>query len=175
MTTDRFPAVDPARPYGPRAAVNVPPVPELVRHLTMALSGHAKRLNKGGFAVPREVEELTAFLTYIASMRQEPPFAAETGEPGHYVHVPDPLLVTKAEAAERLGVSVRTIERLAAAGRLPQVHVERSARFRVKDLQFYVDHLEESPDRDSEQTDGVPTQPNSGSANGDHADGTMTT
>jgi excisionase family DNA binding protein len=53
----------------------------------------------------------------------------------------DRLLVTKGEAAEQLGVSVRTLERLVATGRLPQVHVERSARFRVKDLEEYVDGL----------------------------------
>jgi hypothetical protein len=34
------------------------------------------------------------------------------------------LLLTKSEAAEQLGVSVRTIERLISAGRLPLVHVE---------------------------------------------------
>ena len=49
--------------------------------------------------------------------------------------------MTKGEAAERLGVSVRTIERLVATGRLPQVHIERSARFRVRDLEAYVDGL----------------------------------
>ena len=52
--------------------------------------------------------------------------------------------MTKGEAAERLGVSVRTIERLVATGRLPQVHIERSARFRVRDLEAYVDGLTES-------------------------------
>jgi excisionase family DNA binding protein len=58
--------------------------------------------------------------------------------------MPDRLLVTKAEAAERLGVSVRTIERLVATGRLPQVHVERLARFRVSDLEAYVNSLAEN-------------------------------
>jgi excisionase family DNA binding protein len=55
--------------------------------------------------------------------------------------MPDRLLVSKSEAAERLGVSVRTIERLVATGRLRQVHVERLARFRVSDLEAYVDSL----------------------------------
>jgi excisionase family DNA binding protein len=54
------------------------------------------------------------------------------------------LLVTKSEAAERLSVSVRTIERLVSTGRLSQVHVERSARFRVQDLEDYVDSLRET-------------------------------
>jgi excisionase family DNA binding protein len=58
--------------------------------------------------------------------------------------VADRLLVTKGEAAERLSVSVRTIERLVAAGRLPLVHVERAARFRVSDLEAYVHDLSEA-------------------------------
>jgi len=49
--------------------------------------------------------------------------------------------VTKAEAADQLGVSVRTVERLIAAGRLPLVHVEGAARLRVADLEAYVDAL----------------------------------
>ena len=57
--------------------------------------------------------------------------------------VPDRLLITKGEAAERLGVSIRTVERLVAAGRLRQLHVERLARFRVSDLEAYVDSLAE--------------------------------
>ena len=58
--------------------------------------------------------------------------------------MPDRLLLTKGEVAERLSVSVRTIERLVATGRLQQVYVERSARFRVGDLETYVDSLAKS-------------------------------
>ena len=52
------------------------------------------------------------------------------------------LLLTKGEAAEQLGVSVRTIERLISAGRLPLVHVEGAARVRVADLGAYVQGLD---------------------------------
>jgi excisionase family DNA binding protein len=52
------------------------------------------------------------------------------------------LLITKNEAAEQLGVSLRTIERLIAAGRLPLVHVEGAARVRVVDLGAYVQGLD---------------------------------
>lgn len=58
--------------------------------------------------------------------------------------------MTKGEAAERLGVSVRTIERLVATGRLRQVHVERLARFRVRDLEAYVDSLADGDAHDSD-------------------------
>jgi excisionase family DNA binding protein len=52
------------------------------------------------------------------------------------------LLLTKPEAAEQLGVSLRTIERLISAGRLPLVHVEGAARVRVADLEAYVQGLD---------------------------------
>ena len=52
------------------------------------------------------------------------------------------LLITKSEAAEQLGVSLRTVERLIAAGRLPLVHVEGAARVRVADLGAYVQSLD---------------------------------
>jgi excisionase family DNA binding protein len=51
------------------------------------------------------------------------------------------LLLTKSEAAEQLGVSLRTIERLISAGRLPLVHVGAAARVRVADLGAYVQSL----------------------------------
>ena len=116
-------------------------MPDVVRHLTFALSAHLRRLHQDGRAVPREVEELTIYLIRSVSFRQEPPLAARGPSHGHDAHMSGRLLVTKGEAAERLGVSVRTVERLVATGRLPQVHIERSARFRVRDLEAYVDGL----------------------------------
>jgi excisionase family DNA binding protein len=56
--------------------------------------------------------------------------------------VPERLLITKSEAAEQLGVSVRTIERLISAGRLQLVHVAGAARVRVADLRAYVAGLD---------------------------------
>lgn len=126
-------------------------MPEALHHLAFALSGHVRRLHFQGIAVPREVEELAAFLRLLARTRQEPPVVAIATEPGHYSRMPDQLLITKGEAAERLGVSVRTLERLVATGRVPQVHVERLARFRVKDLESYVDGLVESRTDDLDQ------------------------
>jgi excisionase family DNA binding protein len=52
------------------------------------------------------------------------------------------LLLTKSEAAEQLGVSLRTIERLISTGRLPLVHVAGAARVRVADLGAYVQGLD---------------------------------
>jgi len=56
--------------------------------------------------------------------------------------MPRRLLITKGDAAELLGVSLRTLERLISAGRLPLVHVEGAARVRVTDLEAYVQDLE---------------------------------
>jgi len=121
-----------------------PRVPELIRHLAFALSGYVRRLHYEGLAVPREVEELTAYLAYIARVRQGATAIAELRVSGQHSQMPDRLLITKGEVAERLSVSVRTIERLVATGRLPQVYVEHSARFRVADLEAYVNGLTES-------------------------------
>jgi excisionase family DNA binding protein len=128
-------------------------VPELVQHLTSALSGHVRRLTALGLPVPPEVEELAVFLRRVARARHDPPSSAGARGNGHYSRMPDPLLISKDQAAERLGVSVRTVERLVATGRLPQVHLERLARFRVKDIEAFVDGLPESrPDADGERT-----------------------
>jgi excisionase family DNA binding protein len=65
------------------------------------------------------------------------------------------LLTTKSEAADQLGVSVRTVERLITAGRLPLVHVEGAARLRVADLEAYVDALVPPGTEQSERGNGV--------------------
>ena len=117
--------------------------PELVRHLAVAVSLHVRNLRQAGAAVPAEVEELAGFLTWCVRARPQATPVDGGGDAAHARRVADRLLVTKVEAAERLSVSVRTIERLVAAGRLPLVHVERAARFRVSDLEAYVHDLSE--------------------------------
>jgi excisionase family DNA binding protein len=118
-------------------------IPEFVKHLTFALSAHVRRLRQEGLPVPTEFEELAGFLAHCAWNRPGPPDIAEEHNEEQHAPMLDRLLVTKGEAAEWLSVSVRTIERLVATGRLPQVHVERAVRFRVRDLQAYVDGLSE--------------------------------
>ena len=91
--------------------------------------------------MPRKADELAICLVRLVRSRQDPSSPASEMEAGHNAPMPDRLLVTKGEAAERLGVSVRTIERLVVAGRLRQFQVERLARFWVSDLEAYVDGL----------------------------------
>ncbi len=52
-----------------------------------------------------------------------------------------PLLVTTEEAARMLGVARSTIYQLVGQGTLPTVHIGRSVRFRVQDLETFVDRL----------------------------------
>jgi excisionase family DNA binding protein len=113
----------------------------LPTHLARAITRYVRQLRKDGLPVPFFLDELAAFLTLYVRTRQ-----AATGLDGDYrtpqdVPVMPRLLITKAEAAEQLGVSVRTVERLIAAGGLPLVHVEGAARLRVADLEAYVDSL----------------------------------
>jgi len=140
MTSAKLPDAELPQNSAPYGLPGGQPVPEALHHLAFALSGHVRRLHFQGITVPHEVEELAGFLRRLARSRQDPPSVAIVSETGHYARMPDQLL-TKGEAAERLGVSVRTLERLVATGRVPQVHVERLARFRIKDLESYVDGL----------------------------------
>ena len=113
----------------------------VLTHLALAITRYIRQLRKDELPVPSMVDELAACLTLYVRTRQ-----AATGVDGDYgtphdIPVVRRLLITKAEAAEQLGVSVRTVERLIAAGRLPLVHVEGAARLRVADLEAYVDAL----------------------------------
>jgi excisionase family DNA binding protein len=117
--------------------------PELVKHLALALSRHVRDLRQAGVSVPAEVDELAAFLARSVRLRQATTAVDEDLDAVQAPRVMDRLLLTKGEAAEQLGVSVRTIERLVAAGQLPLVHIESAARFRVSDLEAYVHDLPE--------------------------------
>ena len=113
----------------------------VLTHLALAITRYIRQLRKDELPVPSMVDELAACLTLYVRTRQ-----AATGVDGDYgtprdIPVVRRLLITKAEAAEQLGVSVRTVERLIAAGRLSLVHVEGAARLRVVDLEAYVNAL----------------------------------
>jgi excisionase family DNA binding protein len=127
-----------------------PQPPELVKHLAVALSRHVRDLRQAGCAVPPEVDELAMFLAHAVRTRPHATPLDDEGDAGHSPGVADRLLVTKGEAAWRLGVSVRTVERLVVAGRLPLVHVERAARLRVTDLEAFVHDLSEEQATDCE-------------------------
>ena len=129
--------------------------PELVKHLAVALSRHVRALRQAGAPVPAEVDEFAAFLAQSVRPRQETTAVDEDLGRADSPPVADRLLMTKGEAAERLGVSLRTVERLISAGRLPVVHVERAARVRASDLDAYVHDLPQGPSSVSDVEDSA--------------------
>lgn len=122
-------------------ACGAPPTPEIVKHVALALCRYVRQRRQLGLRVPAEIEALAAFLMNSVTIRPGPAAVIDDLAATPDDRVVGQLLVTKAEAAERLGVSIRTIERLVAAARLPLVHVERSARLRVSDLETFVSSL----------------------------------
>jgi excisionase family DNA binding protein len=115
---------------------------ELLAHLVIALSRYRRQLRADGGRVPTQIEDLIAFLADRVKARHDvlilDPWRAASDPSA----MPRRLLITKSDAAEQLGVSLRTIERLISAGRLPMVHVEGAARVRVTDLEAYVQGLQ---------------------------------
>jgi excisionase family DNA binding protein len=132
------PAHRPAHSGEPRPA-------DLIVHLAMALSRHVVERRRDCRSVPAEIEELATVLVHFVRSRLETTTVDGLVGAAHDAFVMDRLLLTRREAAERLGVSERTIDRLVASGRLPVVHVERAARLRVSDLEAYVQGLADAP------------------------------
>ena len=126
----------------------------VLTHLALAITRYTRQLRNDGLPVPPTLDELAAFLTiYVRTRHTATGVDGEYGAPEDVPMMPR-LLITKAEAAERLAVSVRTVERLITAGRLPLVHVEGAARLRVADLEAYVDALIPETER-SEREDEI--------------------
>jgi excisionase family DNA binding protein len=114
----------------------------MVAHLIIALSRYLRQLREDCARVPTQLEELTGFLIACVRERQDMPMLDRRCHASDSSAVPRRLLITKSEAAEQLGISLRSIERLISAGRLPLVHVEGAARVRVADLEAYVQGLD---------------------------------
>jgi excisionase family DNA binding protein len=115
---------------------------ELIAHLVLALSKYLRQLRTEGGRAPAEVEALMIFLTDPARALHDATLLEYWRAAYDPSATPRRLLITKSDAAGVLGVSLRTIERLISAGRLPLVHVEGAARVRLTDLEAYVQNLE---------------------------------
>lgn len=118
---------------------------ELVEHLALAVTRHVRHLRQEGLQVPPSVDELGALLVRCAQTRPKATHVDHVWTTWSRAAQDDPvtgrLLVSKAEAAELLGVSVRTVERLIAAGQLRLLHIERASRLRLADIEAYVESL----------------------------------
>jgi excisionase family DNA binding protein len=119
---------------------------ELIAHLVVALSRYRRQLRVEGGRIPAQIEDLIDFLADRVKARHDVLMLDPWRGASDPAATPRRLLITKSDAAEQLGVSLRTIERLIAAGRLPLVHVEGAARVRVADLEAYVQGLEADSD-----------------------------
>ena len=114
---------------------------EFVAHLSLALTRYARHLRRDRLAVPPVIDELAALLVRCVRTRPTTTRVDEEGSTTQGDAVARQLLVTKAEAAESLRVSVRTVERLIAGGQLPLLHIERASRLRLADVEAYIDSL----------------------------------
>jgi excisionase family DNA binding protein len=114
---------------------------EFIAHLVVALSRYLRHLRAEGGREPTQMEELIGALTDGVRVRHGVTLLDLWRAAYARSAMPKRLLITKSDAAELLGVSLRTIERLISAGRLPLVHVEGAARVRVSDLEAYVQGL----------------------------------
>ncbi len=132
--SERPPPSRPGSPFRDQAS-------GFLAHLALAMSRYARDLRRDRLPVPPSIDELAALLMSCA--RSCPPTTQVDDEESttEDVAVAGPLLITKAEAGEYLRVSIRTVERLISAGKLPLVHVEGAARLRVTDVEAYVQSL----------------------------------
>jgi excisionase family DNA binding protein len=125
----------------PHGNGNGQPPADLIAHLVIALSRYRRQLRTDGGRLPAQIEDLITFLGDRVGPLHDVPRLDPWRAASDSSAMPRRLLITKSDAAKLLGVSLRTIERLISAGRLPLVHVEGAARVRVADLEAYVQGL----------------------------------
>jgi excisionase family DNA binding protein len=127
----------PSKPGGPREDQRG----ELVTHLALGLTRYIRHLRQTGHSVPPALDDVAALLVRCVRTRPATTQVDDEQPAEHDGAMAGRLLVTKAEAAEYLHVSVRTVERLIAAGHLPLLHIERASRLRLADIEAYVESL----------------------------------
>lgn len=142
MRPEPYRRIDRDRRGEPDGWIRTSPPVDVIAHLLVALSRYLRYLRTDHKRVPPQLEELSIFLAGNVRQCQDVPSVDRWKAWSDPSVVHSRLLLTKREAAEQLGVSLRTIERLISSGRLPLVHVEGAARVRVADLEKYVHGLE---------------------------------
>jgi excisionase family DNA binding protein len=105
---------------------------EVLSHIAASLNSLRKRARLNGSYWSVELESLRL----LANERQAAPSVAADADSG------EPLCITYKEAARRLSVSERTVNRLIAKGGLPRVVIgDDCHRITVADLQAYTEGL----------------------------------
>jgi excisionase family DNA binding protein len=128
MTSPPGAPLEPDRPGGEFLLVWL--TPELIATLSMALQRHVAELARNGVIARPSVKSLAAQFSDRARVIGVPIEVSA-------VPVARRLLVTLDEAAESLGVSRSTVERLIRAGSLPAVKVAGATRVRIRDLEQF--------------------------------------
>ncbi len=96
---------------------------------------------ENGRTLPPDIAALAALAKKYDSVRQEPTDRAGSDELLDDEVVRRKLTHSLDEAADRIGVSKRTVERLVADGTLPSVRIVGARRIRVSDLEAYIESL----------------------------------
>ena len=101
----------------------------MLAYVGRLLTESRQRCRRNGLSWPVRLE--AAWL--LATGRQEPPELDSGSRP------PEVVAVSYAEAARRLAVSERTVQRLVRSGALPTVVIGGCPRIRVADLVGYIE------------------------------------
>lgn len=114
----------------------------LAGHVAIALARHRQALRREQVTAPEGFDDLLDAMTRLARSGQAATHLDPVADLAEYAPV-TPLLLTKAEAGEALGISTRSVDRLIADGRLTAVRTgTASVRIRRSDLENYVASLD---------------------------------
>lgn len=103
--------------------------PALAAHLAVALKRHERNLRRDGVEPPAT---LVALARQLLSGQERPEFAC-------WCEGRDDALVGVGAAASRLGVSPRSLRRLASTGAIPQVRIGRRVKYNRDDLDAFIE------------------------------------
>jgi excisionase family DNA binding protein len=67
---------------------------------------------------------------------------------------PNALYISRAQAAEKMAISIQTISKLIRTGRLPAFYVGRSVRIKVSDLESTIERYNPAAPRGSRKSIG---------------------
>jgi excisionase family DNA binding protein len=123
------------RPAAPMI-LNVPP--EVAVHIAAALILYRRQPTTGATELPKSLAQVEEYMTERATQCHARTLLDELQRVRNGCSVP-PEVVTYQAAASLLAVSVRTVQRLVAAGTLKSIGVRGARRIRVAEVAAYLD------------------------------------